>query len=192
MRVARGTLTPWGSDRRARLRPRRPHARVWSPPLEMKCDSRSTYGGDFGVRRHLWRCPSDDCVPTGEIIAFGIIRRSRTAISPPMEMDCDCSSTHGGDFGFRRHLWRCPSDDCVLVGEIIALGIIRRSCTAISPPMEMDCDCSSTHGDGFGFRRHVWRCAAGAVARASATIAYSLGRGPRNGQISTHGDALWL
>src|SRR5690606_517355 len=81
-------------------------------------------------------------------------------------MYCGCSTTYGDDFRSCRHLWWCSSD-CMAVALNLSLLAVRGTYAAgISPPMARKFDSSFTHGDGFGFRRHLWRYSSDRMAAA--------------------------
>src|SRR5690606_12575432 len=85
------------------------------------------------------------------------VRSTRTTgISPPMEMNFDCSFTHGGGLGFRRHLWRYPSDGIAEAPRLSLLSTHGTHATRMSPPMARNSDSGFTLGHGFGSRRLLY------------------------------------
>src|SRR5690606_19731761 len=126
-----------------------------SSPMEMNCDFSSTCGDDSGFSLHPWRCTASSHACTGKFMANGLNWDTRTAISSPMEMNCDFSSTCGDDSGFSLHPWRCSASSHAWTGKFIANGLNWDTRTPISSPMEMNCDFSSTYGDDSGFPLHL-------------------------------------
>src|SRR5690606_21967993 len=132
----------------------------------MYCGCGTTYGDDFRSCRHLWWC-SSDCMAVALNLSLLAVRGTYAAgISPPMARKFDSSFTHGDGFGFRRHLWRYPSDRMAAAPRLSLLAVRSTRTTGVSPPMEMTFDCGFTHGDGFGFRRHPWRYSSDRTAAA--------------------------
>src|SRR5690606_27834311 len=137
-----------------------------SPPMARKFDSSFTHGDGFGFRRHLWRYSSDRMAAAPRLSLLAVRSTRTTGISPPMEMNFDCSFTHGGGLGFRRHLWRYPSDGIAEAPPLSLPAIHGAHATGTSPPMARNSDSGFTHGDGFGFRRHLWRYSSDRMAAA--------------------------
>src|SRR5690606_32270238 len=145
---------------------RRPYGAGISPPMARKFDSSITHGDGFRFRRHLWRYSSDRMAAAPRLSLLAVRSTRTTGISPPMEMNFDCSFTHGGGLGFRRHLWRYPSDGIAEAPRLSLPAIHGTHATGTSPPMARNSDSGFTHGDGFGFRRHLWRYSSDRMAAA--------------------------
>src|SRR5690606_32957977 len=125
--------------------------------MEMYCGSSSTCGDDSGFRLYRWRCSSKCMAAAPGLWLLALAGTDVTGTSPPMEMNCDYSSTYGDDFGFRRHPWRCSSNHPPAVSRSSRAAVFGARAPCISPPMEMNCDYSFTYGDDFGFRLRLWR-----------------------------------
>src|SRR5690606_3779110 len=137
-----------------------------SPPMARKFDSSFTHGDSFGFPSHLWRYPADGIAEAPPLSLPAIHGTHATGTSPPMARNSDSGFTHGDGFGFRRHPWRYSSDRTAAAPRLSLLAVRRTRATGVSPPMAMTFDCGFTHGDGFGFRRHLWRYSSDRMAAA--------------------------
>src|SRR5690606_31241845 len=135
-------------------------------PVGRNCECAFTHGGGLGFRRHLWRSPADGIAEAPRLSLPAIHGTHATGTSPPMARNADSGFTHGDGFGFRRHLWRYSSDRMAAAPRLSLLAVRSTRATGISRPMEMNFDCGFTHGDGLGFRRHLWRIPADVIAEA--------------------------
>src|SRR5690606_39261510 len=132
----------------------------------MYCGCGTTYGDDFRFYRHAWWC-SSDCMAVALHLSLLALRGTyATGISPPMARKFDSSFTHGDSFGFPSHLWRYPSDGIAEAPPLLLPAIHGTHATGTSPPMARNADSGFTHGDGFGFRRHLWRYSSDRMAAA--------------------------
>src|SRR5690606_29028980 len=137
-----------------------------SPPMEMTFDCGFTHGDGFGFRRHPWRYSSDRTAAAPRLSLLAVRSTRTTGVSPPMEMTFDCGFTPGVALRFSCHLRRSPYDYTAAPPLVLPLSVRSTRTTGVSPPMEMTSDCGFTHGDGFGFRRHLWRYSSDRMAAA--------------------------
>src|SRR5690606_21583125 len=137
-----------------------------SPPMEMTFDCGFTHGDGFGFRRHPWRYSSDRTAAAPRLSLPALRSTRTTGASPPMEMTYDCGFTHGGGLGSRLHPRPLHAARPTAAPRLSLLAVRSTRATGASPPMERTSDCGFTHGDGFGFRRHLWRYSSDRMAAA--------------------------
>src|SRR5690606_28664192 len=137
-----------------------------SPPMARKFDSSFTHGDSFGFPSHLWRYPSDGIAAAPRLSLPAVRGTHAAGTAPPMARNSDSGFTHGDSFGFPRHLWRYPSDGIAEAPRLSLPAIHGTHATGTSPPMARNSDSGFTHGDGFGFRRHLWRYSSDRMAAA--------------------------